>query len=202
MKLYYFPIAPNPTKVRIYLAEKGLELPTQLVSLIEGEQKSPEFLAKNPAGTLPVLELDDGSYVCDSNAIIEYLEERHPEPSMWGSTPEERAHARALERRCDLGVLISIARYVHSSNSPLGLPPNPAVAESALANLEGALGHIEDALGDGRSFVAGERVTVADCSLFAGLGFGSFRDFEIDSKFGNVLAWRERFAKRPSANPG
>ncbi len=82
MKLYYFPIAPNPTKVRVYLAEKGLELPTERVSLPEGAQRSPDFLAKNPMGKLPVLELDDGSFVNDSNAIIEYLEEVHPEPSL------------------------------------------------------------------------------------------------------------------------
>ncbi len=90
---------------------------------------------------------------------------------------------------------------MHATNSPLGLPPNPAVAESALENLESCLTRLDQLLGDGRSFIAGERVTVADCTLFAGMGFGSFRGFEIDPKFGNVLAWRERFAKRPSANP-
>jgi glutathione S-transferase len=202
LKLFYFPIAPNPTKVRIYLGEKGLELPTELVNLIEGEQKQPEFLAKNPIGKLPVLELDDGSFLTESLAIIEYLEELHPEPSMWGSTPDERAHARKLERLCDLGVLISIARCVHATNSPLGLPPNPAVADAALGALNDSLTILDAALADGRSFVAGERVTVGDCSLFAGLAFGSFRGVEIDPKYDHVLAWRERFAKRPAASPG
>lgn len=202
MKLYYFPIAPNPTKVRIYLGEKGLELPTQLVSLIEGEQRAPEFLAKSPLGKLPVLELDDGSFLTESLAIIEYLEERYPEPSMWGTTPEERAHARSLERICDFGVLIQIAQIVHATNSPLGLPPNPAVAAAAKETLEQRLALLERTLEDDRPFVAGNSVSVADCSLCAGLAFGRFRDFEVDARFERVLAWQSRYEKRPAANPG
>ncbi len=93
MKVYSFRSAPNPTKLRIYLAEKGLEIPIQEVDLAKGEQRSPEFLRKNPSGALPVLELDDGTCLAESLVIIEYLEELHPEPPMIGTTPLERAHA-------------------------------------------------------------------------------------------------------------
>jgi len=122
VKLYYFPVAPNPTKVRIYLAEKGLEVEQVRVNLVEGEQKSPEHLARNPFGKLPVLELDDGTYLTESLAIIELFEELHPDPPMLGSTPLERARVRMLERVADLGVLIPVARIIHATRSPLGLP--------------------------------------------------------------------------------
>ena len=133
LKLYTFPIAPNPTKVRVYLAEKGIEIEQVTVNLPKGEQRSAEHRARNPLGKLPVLELDDGSFLTESLAIIEYLEELHPEPPMLGRTPLERARARELERLADLGVLLRVARIVHATRSPLGLPPNPAVAEEERA---------------------------------------------------------------------
>lgn len=201
MKLYTFQVAPNPTKVNVYLAEKGIQVPKQLVSLIEGQQKSPEFLARNPRGKLPVLELDDGSCVCESLAIIEYFEELHPEPPMWGRTPEERAHARALERLCDVGVLIPLARYVHSTNSPLGLPPNPEVAAEAWQSAEQTLRILEARVGTG-PFLAGDRVTVADCTLHAAFGFARFRDVKVPPGFANLHRWWERFQRRPSVASG
>ena len=197
MKLYVFPPAPNPRKVLTYLGEKGLDLPTQMVNLIEGEQKKPEFLAINPAGSLPVLELDDGSHLAESLAIIEYLEELHPEPSMWGDTPEERARNRSLERRCDLGVLIATARLVHSTNSPLGLPPNPEVAKSAQEFREGTLAWLDERLAR-HPFVAGDRVTVADCTLFGGLAFGEFFGVMVEPSTPNVARWLQDFRARPS----
>ena len=130
MKLYYFPVAPNPTKVLVYLREKGIEIELQQVSLGEGEQNESEHLARNPRGALPVLELDDGSFVTESLPIIEYLEECYPEPVMIGETPEQRVRTREMERLADLRVLLPIGRTVHATNSPLGKPPNPAVAEN------------------------------------------------------------------------
>src|SRR5574340_1452465 len=106
MKLYDFGHAPNPRKVRIYLAEKGLTLPIETVNSAAGESHTPEFLKKNPLGGVPVLELDDGSFLTESLAIIEYLEELHPNPPMIGISPVERARVRELERMADLGVLL------------------------------------------------------------------------------------------------
>lgn len=201
MKLYCFPVAPNPTKVRVYLREKGLDVPEEMVNLREGEQRTAAFLAKNPMGKLPVLELDDGTLLTESLPIIEYFEETHPEPSMWGDTPAQRGRARTLERLCDLGALIGTARVVHATRSPLGLPPNETLAEAARADLRRALEVLEGMIGDG-PFVAGPRVTVADCTLHAGLSFGSFFDVKLDPAFANVTRWWERFRERPSANPG
>ena len=197
MKLLSFPVAPNPTKVRTYIAEKGIAIEQELVSLMEGAQRKPEFLAKNPLGKLPVLEFDDGSVLTESLAIIRYLEELHPEPNMVGNTARERAEICELERICENGVLSAMARYVHATNSPLGLEPKPQVAELAWENLQANLEVLEDRIGSG-PFVAGERVSIADCTLWAGLNFGKFRGVEIDAKFANVLAWRDRFAERPS----
>ena len=197
MKLLYFPVAPNPTKVRVYLAEKGITLDCELVNLRGGETRTPEFLALNPLGKLPVLRLDDGSILTESLAIIEYLEELHPDPPFWGRDPVERAQARSLERLCDLGVLGSVARRIHATNSPLGLAPNPGVAALALEHLDQNLEVVDARIGDS-PFVAGERPTVADCTLWAALNFGSFFDVEIDSRFGNVARWKSEFATRPS----
>src|SRR5712692_9124803 len=109
MKIYDFVGAPNPKKLRVYLAEKGIKVPVESVNIVTGENRAPEFLKKNPLGGLPVLELDDGTYLPESLAIIEYFEELHPNPPMIGTSPLERARVRALERIADLGVLGRVA---------------------------------------------------------------------------------------------
>ncbi len=204
MKLYFFPVAPNPTKVRLYLAEKTaggaeIDLTEVTVNLREGEQKRPEHLARNPFGKLPVLELDDGTHLSESLAIIEYLEELHPNPPMIGSTPLERARARELERTADLGVLLPVAKIVHATNSPLGLPPVPEVASHFRALLPLALEVLDRRLDDGRPFLAGERPSVADCTLAAAFQFARLGVVEIDPSFENLAHWDQAFRSRPSA---
>lgn len=185
MKLYVFQIAPNPTRVRLYLAEKAtaggdIELPQVSVNLVKGEHRSPEHLARNPLGRLPVLELDDGTFLTESKVIVEYLEELHPEPSLIGSTPEERARVRELERLAEVGVLYPVACIVHTTNSPLGLPSVPEVAALFRGGLPAVLGVLDDRLSDGRPFLAGDHPTIADCTLQAGLQFGRFGEVGID----------------------
>jgi glutathione S-transferase len=199
MKLYYFPIAPNPTKVRIYLAEKDIEIEQVLVNLVKGEQKSPEHLARNPFGSLPVLELDDGSHLTESLAIIELFEELHPDPPMIGTDPFERARVRRVERIADLGVLLSVARIIHATRSPLGLPPVPEIAEAARRQLPKALEVLDSEIGD-QPFLAGARPTIADCTLFAAFGFARFGEVEIDPAYRNLARWSAEFGQRPSAN--
>src|SRR5215470_13143061 len=106
MKLYDYPQSPNCRKVRIYLAEKGLTVPLQPVDLLASEQRSPEFLRRNPFGAVPILELDDGMVIPESLAIIEYFEEQQPQPPLFGVTPLSRALVRAWERRSELGVVL------------------------------------------------------------------------------------------------
>lgn len=204
MKLYCFPVAPNPTKVRLYIAEKNasgasLAIEEVEVSLVDGAHKAPEFLKRSSLARLPLLEVEPGEYLTESLAIIEYLEELHPEPPMIGEHPFERARRRSLERVIDLDVLGSIARYVHATNSPLGLPPSAEVAAHALQRLPGALNLLEELLDDGRTFLDGDHVTVSDCTLAAALQFGRFGGFEIEQTYRNVLAWDAAYRAREVA---
>jgi len=198
MKLYYFPVAPNPTKVLVYLREKGIDLETVHVDLRKGEQKSPEHLARNPRGALPVLELDDGSCVCESLPIMEYLEELYPEPCMIGRDPLNRLRVREFERQVDLTLLGPVGRIVHATNSPLGLPPNPSVAKPEQDRLPVSLRLVDDRIGDS-PFAAGANPTIVDCTLFATLFFGEFFGVTVPDEYTNLRRWYADFRQRPSA---
>lgn len=195
MKLYHFPAAPNPARVLFYVREKGIDIDLVLVDFIRGEQRSPGFLEKNPAGVLPVLELDDGTCLTESLAIIEYLEELYPEPPLIGSDPVTRARTRAMERFVELNVLLRVIRAVHATNSPLGLPPDPALAASELARLPGALGRVDAAIGDSE-FVMGDRPSIADCTLLAAMNFARFGKLALDPGLTHLHRWFERYALR------
>jgi len=195
MKLYTFPPAPNPARVGFYLREKGIEVDTVLLDFTKGEQNSPEHLARNPAGAVPVLELDDGTFLTESLAIIEYLEELYPEPPMIGTDPLRRARTREAERDIEFCVMLRIIRYVHAHKSPLGLPPNPAVAEQELTRLPNGLNRVETRL-EGNEFVMGAAPSIADCTLLAALNFGRFADLDPGSEYPNIGAWFERYALR------
>ena len=197
MKIYTWLVAPNPTRVRVYLREKGIALEEVLVNLLAGEQKSEEHLARNRFGNLPVLELDDGSYLTESLAIIEFFEELHPDPPMIGTDPLARARVRSLERIIEVGVLVPIGRLVHATQSPLGIPPNPAIADDARATLPISLSALDERIA-GHPFVAGGAPTIADCTLFAALNFGRFFGVELDPSYANIGRWFEAFCQRPS----
>ena len=198
MRIYDFPFAPNPRKLRVYLAEKGIELPREMVNLVNGEHRKPEFLAKNPLGALPVLELDDGSILTESLAIIEFLEELHPDPPMIGTEPLERARVRELERAIDASLLGRVARIFHNTRSPL---PNarviPEVADRARETLPEVLAVIDARVGDG-PFAAGERPSIADCTLFAAFKLAEMGEFPLEGG-PNLKRWYEFFSARPSA---
>ena len=133
MKIYDFVGAPNPKKLRVYLAEKGINIASQPVNIVTGENRQPEFLKKNPLGGLPVLELDDGSQLTESLTIMEYLEELNPKPPMIGTTAIERARVRELERICELGVLSSVAQVFQNTHPFMAgrLKQSPDAAENA-----------------------------------------------------------------------
>jgi len=204
MKLYLLPGAPNPTKVALYVAEKealGVELglETEVLNPFKGEQNTPEHLARNPFGSLPVLHTDAGNYIVESLAIMEYFEDKFPEPSMWGDDAETRGQARNLERIADARMLSPSAGYVHAVNSPLGLEPNPVIAQYTAPSFKRGLDHLNNLLGDGRQWLAGDQVTVADCTLQAGLQFMRFRELEDLGDYPNVAQWSSRYRQRPAA---
>ena len=169
-------------RVRIALNLKDIAYESWTVDLLGGAHKSPEHLARNPQGLVPVLEID-GLRLTQSLAIIEYLEERHPDPPMIGCDALERARVRELERIADLGVLLPVARIIHATNSPLGLPPVPQMAEHFRKVLPDALGFLNQRLSDGRSFVAA-------------LQFARFGDVEIDPALSNLARWDREYRER------
>jgi glutathione S-transferase len=199
MKLYVYPFAPNPRKVLVYLKEKGIDVPLVQVDITKGENRTPEFLKKNPLGGLPVLELDDGTILTESLAIIEYFEETHPEKSMIGSGALDRARVRELERICEFGVMGGVAA-VFQNTSPFfagRVKQSPEAAETGRTRIANALKVLEARIGS-KPFVAGNSPTIADCTLVAALDFGQFAGVPLDPQLANVMRWYTAFKQRPS----
>lgn len=170
------------------------------VSIVTAENRTPEFLKKNPLGGLPVLELDDGSYLTESLAIIEYFEELRPNPPMIGTTPLERARVRALERIAELGVLNRVAIYFQNTHPFMAarIKQSADTAATVREQLTATLKVLDAKIGT-RPFVAGGRPSIADCTLFAALEFADFAQAPIDPSCTNVARWRAAFSQRPSA---
>lgn len=200
MKLYDS-IGPNPRVVRIFLAEKGVEVPSEKVDLLGGANRQADYLAKNPAGQLPCLELDDGTHLAEILAICEYLEEKHPEPALVGTTPEERAETRMWTRRIDLAVAENVFNGFRYSNGlrlfekrihviPAAADDLKAIAQEKLEWLDGLLA--------GRRWVCGERFTLADILLFAVTEFGASVGQPMKEGLAWLPAWCERVAARPA----
>jgi len=182
--------APNPRKLRLYLAEKGLDLPIKQLDLRAGEQKTPEFLKKNPFAGVPILELDDGTVIAESLAIMEYLEELYPNPPLIGADPVTRALVRMWERRIEIGVYLPASRMVLSKGE---------VSEHARKTLVARLALVNDGL-QGREWVAGH-FSIADIMLLIGLDTAHHGgQFTLDPAWTNVSRWYERMKARPSAS--
>ena len=201
MKVYDFMGAPNPKKLRVFLAEKGINIPSEQVNIMSGDNRKPEFLKKNPLGGLPVLELEDGSCLTESLAIMEYLDELNPKPPLIGANPRERARVRELERIAELGVLNAVATYFQNTHPFMAgrMKQSPDAAENAKARLATNLKVMDTAIGN-QPFVAGEHPTIADCTLLAALEFAQFAEVPIDPSCKNVARWYADFKKRPSAS--
>lgn len=201
MKLYNS-VGPNPRVVRMFAAEKGIDLPKQDVDIRGGENRQEGYLKINPAGQCPALELEDGTILSEITAICEYLEEKQPEPSLIGRTPEERAETRMWTRRIDLGFVEPMAMGFRSSQGlkmfqdrmrciPHAADDLKACAQDRLRWLDGQMA--------GRTFVAGDRFTLADVLLFCFVDFGQQVKQPLDPELKNINAWFERVAARPSA---
>ena len=201
MKLYNS-VGPNPKVVRMFMAECGLEMDRQDLDLMGGENRQEEFVSKNPTGTSPALELDDGSILSEITAICEYLAEKDGGSSLIGDTPEQRAETRMWARRIDLGILETMTNGFRYSE---GLPifqdrlttiPHAAddlkgIAQKNLTWLDGQIA--------GKQFVCGDRFSLADVLLFCFLEFGSQVGQPLNEDNKNIMAWYERVAARPSA---
>jgi glutathione S-transferase len=199
MLLYQAARGANVRRLIIYMAEKGIDIPRHDVDVEGGEHKRPEFLAMNPSGRVPVLRTDDGRFLFESAAIMEYLEELHPDPPMIGTTPEERARVRAVERiandlivRCNLWFLHSHPRFAGRGEQ------NPVVGEAARL-WAGELLVALDRCARADAFLAGGRPSIADCSLFALLqNCRQLFGIAIADDLDGINAWYARFGERPS----
>ena len=200
MKLHGHRMATNPRRIGIYLAEKGLKIEQVEVDTAAGAHKRPEFLAMNPAGQIPVLELDDGTYLPESAAIVEYLEELYPDPPMIGVTPGTRAKARALERIGNDLIVRAGLMLMHSHVHFAGrVEQKPAVADAVRPLVNELLATLEQHIGD-KPFLTGERPSIADCTLFALFQTCRIRlNLPFGAEYSRLDAWYTRFAKRPSA---
>ena len=204
MKLYMVPLAPNPTKVMLYIAEReelGVHMNIEqiVVNTVKGRHREPEHLARNPFGTVPALELDDGSHLVESLAIIEFLEIKFPDTTMYQGSPEARGKAKDIERIIDLKLGGPMGAFGHATNSPLGRPPEPEKAAQYLESMQTPLNYLEGLLGDGRPLLAGDHVNVADCTLQAFLQFTRFVEADVFGDRPLLRAWDERYRARPAA---
>lgn len=195
-------LSPAPRTVRMFLTEKGLDLPRRQVDVFSGENRLPPFMAQNPAGQTPVLLLDDGSSLAEAVAIMDYLEERQPEPALIGRTPEERAVARQWQRRVELNITEFIHNAYHYAEGLARFAPRIPVAPEAAPGLKAVaqdrLAWLDGLMGDG-PHLAGERFTFADIWLYVWLDFADSVGQPFDRTLPRLGAWFERVAARPSA---
>ena len=202
MILYGAPMpAPNPRRVRIFLAEKGIELPETPVNLTTREHKSPEYRAKNSMGQIPTLELDDGTCISETVAICRYFEELHPNPPMFGTTAVERALVDQWIRRVEFAVMMPVGqfwRHAHPRTAAL-LTQYKDFGESNKATYQGAQKYMDRELA-GRDFLVGDTPTMADICLLSTVDFAEWIGLPVEDEFERLVAWRARMKARPSAN--
>jgi len=199
---FYNSLGPNPRLVRMFMAEKGIDIPTQEVDIMGGENRRPPYTDANPAGQMPALELDSGAVIAETVAICEYLEDIQPSPALIGATPEERAETRMWTWRVELNIAEPSAngfRYAEGLAMfkdrihviPDAADDLKAIARERLAWLDG--------LTQGREYLAGSRFTLADIVLYAFLDFGAGVGQPLDPGLEQLGAWFARVSERPSA---
>ena len=203
MRVYDFKGFPNPTRVRLALAEKGLHDAVEFINVDvpAGEHRKPEFLAINPSSAVPVLELEDGTILSESAAITEYLDHLTGEPTLTGLSAKERGVIHMLQRKVEDGLLDAVANYFHFATPGLG--PDIETYENAnfgerrrdiaLKTMAWMDGKLEES-----DYLAGNRLTVADITAFAGFAFSGFAGIETPAEFTNIAAWKVRMDARPS----
>ena len=201
MKLYDLPPSPNARRVRIFIAEKGLEIPIVPVNMMTGENQSEDYLAKNSLGKMPLLELDDGTCIAESAAICRYLEEMNPNPPLMGRNPLERALVEMWHRRMELEFLIPmITIFLHTGEMWKDrVTQIPQVAETGILNVKERMEWLDREL-DGKEFITGEDYTIADiaaqCAFVMGKAALGLRIAEDQL---NLSDWFTRVSSRPTA---
>ena len=203
MKLYVSSHAPNPRRVTMFIAEKGITgIENVTIDIMAGEQYGEAFIAKNPLARVPALELDDGRVLCETRAICSYLEGLHPEPNLMGEGYEERAFIEMADRRAELHLFLQIAnsaRHTHPALAALEKPQFPDFGASQGEKLREGARWLDGALAN-HPYVAGHRFTIADITAFCALEFarGLLKFRPGAEGMNNLQEWRDRIAARPS----
>lgn len=196
-------IGPNPQVVKMFIAEKGIDVPREEVDIMAGTNRQADYIAKNPTGGSPCLELDDGTYLSEITAICEYLEEKYPETPLIGTTPEERAETRMWVRRIDLNICEPMANgFRYSEGLPLfkdRMTTLPDAAEGLKGLVREKLVWLDGLVGD-KQFICGDRFTLADVMLFCFVAFGGTVGQPMDENLANLKGWFGRVGGRASAS--
>ena len=204
MKLYDTVLAPNPRRVRWFMAEKGIDdIEIVTFNLIQGEQRAPEYVAKAGLPLVPSLELDDGTVIGESVAICRYLESRYPEPNLFGRTPEEIGVIEMWMRRAELMVahpMMIGVRHTHPAMAALE-QQNAAVGEYNRDSALKALRFFNRRL-EGRDWIAADRITIADIIAFIGLDFARMIKVKPPEDLPTVVRWHAAMTARPAALAG
>ena len=203
VRLFDQPRAPNPRRVNIFIAEKGLGIPREVLNLIEGEHRHEAFLARAGAPQLPALELDDGTVLIESQAICRYLEALAPEPNMLGRDPLESAVIEMWQRRVEFGLFACVGAAFRHTNRHMAVMEDQCADWGAvnLGRIDGRLAELDRRLG-GREFIAVERFTVADITALVAVDFLRVLRRSVPEDLANLRAWHERVRARPSASEG
>lgn len=202
MKLIESARAPNPRRVRIFLAEKGIEIPTEQVDLGELEHKKAEFGDLNPMQKVPVLVFDDGSVLCETMAICRYFEEVQPEPPLMGRDARDKANVEMWQRRMELEYLFRVMhafRHTHPHMAKLEVPQVPEWGEANRPRVLDMMEFIDAELA-GRPYIAGEEFTVADITAMVATDFTKPAKIERPESLKNLARWYEEVKARPSAS--
>lgn len=201
MKIIETARAPNPRRVRIFLAEKGIEVAFEQRDLMLSELKSDEFKKLNPMQRVPVLILDDGTAISETVAICRYFEALQPEPSLFGASAVEQAVIEMWQRRIELGLFFHVAqvfRHLHPKMSHLEVPQVAQWGEANKAKVEEALDMLDQHLASNR-FVAGRDYSIADITALVAVDFFKPAKLQMPQHFSNVLRWHKDVSARPSA---
>jgi len=201
MKLYTTTLAPNPRRVRIFMEEKGIEMPVQEISIMEGEHKQEEYKKISPSSKVPALELDDGTVITESMAICRYLELLHPEPALFGSSKVEQAKIEMESRRIELELMLPIASAFRHTHPAAAALENPQIEEYGIAQRENAINRLnllDEELGE-QKFIAGDDYSVADITALCAIDFGGLAQIEVPSSLVNLSRWLEDMRSRPSS---
>jgi len=207
MKLFDMKGAPNPRRVRVFLAEKGIDIEKVQIDIMGGENLQANYLAINPRGVLPTLQLDDGSIIDETSAICRYFEETHPEPALYGDGAKSKATIESWVRQIESDAFTPAADFLRNGNPAFenrsipgtnDTPQVPALAERGADRVQAFYVRLDTHLANSK-FVAAESFSVADITAMCAIDFAEHVGIAVPAELTNLAEWRSRVSSRPSA---